>query len=281
MKLRKVTAASAAVLALALTATACGSDDKDSDSADTGSGGSKKITIGIKFDQPGIGQKTPQGYEGFDVDVATYVAKQLGYNADQIQWKEAKSADRETMLQRGDVDFIAASYSINDERAAKVDFAGPYLLAHQDVLIRADDDSIKTPKDLNDKKLCSVTGSTSAQNVKDKLAPKAQLQEYPTYSACLTGVQSGQLDALTTDDSILAGYASQANFKGKFKLGGFKMTNENYGIGVKKGSDLKAKIDTALEKMVSDGAWEKAVTANFGPANYKNEPAPKIGNIVK
>ncbi|MEU9780012.1 glutamate ABC transporter substrate-binding protein [Streptomyces phaeochromogenes] len=281
MKLRKVTAASAAVLALALTATACGSDDKDSDSADTGSGGSKKITIGIKFDQPGIGQKTPQGYEGFDVDVATYVAKQLGYSANQIQWKEAKSADRETMLQRGDVDFIAASYSINDERAAKVDFAGPYLLAHQDVLIRADDDSIKTPKDLNDKKLCSVTGSTSAQNVKDKLAPKAQLQEYPTYSACLTGVQSGQLDALTTDDSILAGYAAQANFKGKFKLGGFKMTNENYGIGVKKGSDLKAKIDTALEKMVADGAWEKAVTANFGPANYKNEPAPKIGNIVK
>ncbi|GHB50401.1 glutamate-binding protein [Streptomyces umbrinus] len=281
MKLRKVTAASAAVLALALTATACGSDDKDSDSADTGSGGSKKITIGIKFDQPGIGQKTPQGYEGFDVDVATYVAKQLGYSANQIQWKEAKSADRETMLQRGDVDFIAASYSINDERDAKVDFAGPYLLAHQDVLIRADDDSIKTPKDLNSKKLCSVTGSTSAQNVKDKLAPKAQLQEYPTYSACLSGLQSGAIDALTTDDSILAGYASQANFKGKFKLGGFKMTNENYGIGVKTGSDLKAKIDTALEKMVADGAWEKAVTANFGPANYKNEPAPKIGNIVK
>ncbi|MEV0936868.1 glutamate ABC transporter substrate-binding protein [Streptomyces phaeochromogenes] len=281
MKLRKVTAASAAVLALALTATACGSDDKDSDSADTGSGGSKKITIGIKFDQPGIGQKTPQGYEGFDVDVATYVAKQLGYSANQIQWKEAKSADRETMLQRGDVDFIAASYSINDERDAKVDFAGPYLLAHQDVLVRADDDSIKTPADLNDKKLCSVVGSTSAQNVKEKLAPKAQLQEYPTYSACLTGVQNKAIDALTTDDSILAGYASQASFKGKFKLGGFKMTNENYGIGVKNGSDLKAKINTALEKMVADGAWEKAVTANFGPANYKNEPAPKIGNIVK
>jgi len=281
MKLRKVTAASAAVLALALTATACGSDDKDSDSADTGSGGSKKITIGIKFDQPGIGQKTPDGYAGFDVDVATYVAKELGYGEDQIQWKEAKSADRETMLQRGDVDFIAASYSINDERAAKVDFAGPYLLAHQDVLVRADDNSIKTPKDLNSKKLCSVTGSTSAQNVKDTLAPKAQLQQYPTYSACLTGVQSGAIDALTTDDSILAGYASQANFKGKFKLGGFKMTNENYGIGVKKGSDLKAKINTALEKMVSDKTWDKAVKDNFGPANYKNEPAPKIGNIVK
>ncbi|WP_328493586.1 glutamate ABC transporter substrate-binding protein [Streptomyces sp. NBC_00414] len=281
MKLRRVTAASAAVLALAVAATACGSDDKDDSSSSSSGGGDKKITIGIKFDQPGIGQKTPDGYAGFDVDVATYIAKDLGYSEDQIQWKEAKSADRETMLQRGDVDFIAASYSINDERAAKVDFAGPYLLAHQDVLVRADDKDIKTPEDLNSKKLCSVTGSTSAQNVKDKLAPKAQLQQYPTYSACLTGLQSGAIDALTTDDSILAGYASQSNFKGKFKLGGFKMTNENYGIGVKKGSDLKAKIDSALEKMVSDKSWDKAVEANFGPAGYKNEPAPKIGNVVK
>ncbi|MGW3497719.1 glutamate ABC transporter substrate-binding protein [Streptomyces sp. NPDC001020] len=277
MKLRKVTAATAVVLALAVSATACGKDDKK----DGGSSGGKKIKIGIKFDQPGLGQKTPQGYTGFDVDVATYVAKELGYSADQIEWKESKSLDRETMLQRGDVDFIAATYSINDEREKKVDFAGPYLLAHQDVLLRADESGIKAPKDLNSKKLCSVAGSTSAQNVHDKLAPKANLQEYPTYSACLSGLQSGAVDALTTDDSILAGYASQAAFKGKFKLGGFKMTNENYGIGVKKGSDLKAKINTALEKMVSDGSWQKAVDKNLGPANYKNEPAPKIGNIVK
>jgi glutamate transport system substrate-binding protein len=278
MKLRKVTAASAAVLALAMAATACGSSDNDKDSGSSGGGG-KKITIGIKFDQPGIGQKTPQGYSGFDVDVATYVAKKLGYSANQIEWKEAKSADRETMLQRGDVDFIAASYSITPERQQKVDFAGPYLLAHQDVLIRADDNKIKSPADLNSKKLCSVTGSTSAQNVKDKLAPKAQLQQYPTYSACLTGVQNGAIDALTTDDSILAGYAAQSQYKGKFKLGGFKMTNENYGIGVKKGSALKAKINTALEAMVSDKSWDAAVKKNFGPANYKNEPAPKIGDV--
>jgi glutamate transport system substrate-binding protein len=276
MKLRKVTAASAAVLALAVGATACGGGKKDDNGS---SGGGKKIAIGIKYDQPGIGQKTPQGYAGFDVDVATYVAKKLGYSADQIEWKESKSADRETMLQRGDVDFIAASYSITPERQQKVDFAGPYLLAHQDVLLRADDNSIKSPSDLNNKKLCSVTGSTSAQNVHDKLAPKAQLQEYPTYSACLTGLQNKAIDALTTDDAILAGYASQSQFKGKFKLGGFKMTNENYGIGVKKGSDLKAKINKALQDMVADGSWQKAVAKNLAPAGYKNEPAPKIGDI--
>ncbi|MGI5400740.1 glutamate ABC transporter substrate-binding protein [Streptomyces sp. CA-135486] len=278
MKLRMVSAAAAAALALSLTATACGSDDS---STSTSGSSDKTITVGIKFDQPGIGLKTPDGkYTGLDVDVATYVAKQLGYKPSDIEWKEAKSADRETLLQRGDVDYIVASYSITPERQKKVDFAGPYLLAHQDVLIRADDNSIKKPEDLNNKKLCSVTGSTSAQNVKTKIAPQAQLQEYGGYSECLTGLENKVIDALTTDDAILAGYAAQPEFKGKFKLGGFKLSNENYGIGVEKGSDLKAKINTALEKMVQDGSWQEYVNKNLGPAGYKNEPAPKIGVIV-
>ncbi|MGV9235323.1 transporter substrate-binding domain-containing protein, partial [Streptomyces nigra] len=102
------------------------------------------------------------------------------------------------------------------------------------------------------------------------------------YSECLAGLQSGSVDALTTDDSILAGYAAQAQYKGKFKLAGLKLSNENYGIGVKKGdTETVNKVNAALEKMVKDGAWEKAVKDNFGPANYEYEPAPKIGNIVK
>lgn len=281
MNLRKVGAAAAAVLALSLTATACGSDD----GGDSGSGGDKdkgKVTIGIKFDQPGLGLKTPDGtYKGFDVDVAKYVAKELGYEEKDIEWKEAISAERENLISRGDVDFVVATYSINDERKQKVDFAGPYLLAHQDLLVRADDTSITDPKDLNSKKLCSVTGSTSAQNVKTELAPKAQLQEYGGYSECITGLENKAVDALTTDDSILAGFAAQDEFKGKFKLAGFKLSNENYGIGLKKGDkELLDNINKALEKMVEDGSWQKAVDANLGPANYKNEPAPKIGEIV-
>ncbi|MBT2528375.1 glutamate ABC transporter substrate-binding protein [Streptomyces sp. ISL-99] len=279
MKMLKVTAAAATALALSLTAAGCGSDDGDE--SGSGSGGNK-ITVGIKFDQPGLGLQTPDGkYTGFDVDVATYIAKELGHEPGDIEWKEAKSADRETLLERGDVDFIAATYSINEERQKKVDFAGPYLLAHQDILVRADDNTIKKPEDLNNKKLCSVTGSTSAQNVKTKLAPRAQLQEYGGYSECLTGLENKVIDAVTTDDSILAGYASQKEHQGKFKLGGFKLSNENYGIGVQKGSDLKERINTALERMVSDGSWEEYVKKNFGPANYKNEPAPEIGNIVR
>ncbi|MFF4144877.1 glutamate ABC transporter substrate-binding protein [Streptomyces sp. NPDC001698] len=279
MKLRKVTAASAVVLALALSATACGSNDKKDEGS---SGGGGKVKVGIKFDQPGLGLKQPDGsYSGFDVDVATYVAKELGYKPDQIEWVETKSADRENALARGDVKFIVATYSINDERKQKVDFAGPYLLAHQDLLVKADSD-ISKGTDLNGKKLCSVTGSTSAQNVQKSIAPKADLKELGGYSECIAGLQSGAVDALTTDDSILAGYASQDKYKGQFKLAGLKLSNENYGIGVKKGDTATVdKINSALEKMVSDGSWDAAVKKNLGPADYKNEPAPKIGNIVK
>ncbi|MDX3245147.1 glutamate ABC transporter substrate-binding protein [Streptomyces sp. ME18-1-4] len=284
MKLRKVTAASTVALVLALTATACGGDNKDDNSSSSSSGGSGggKIKIGIKYDQPGLGLKKPDGsFAGFDVDVATYVAKQLGYDKDKIEFVETKSADRENALDRGDVKFIAATYSINDKRKAKVDFAGPYLLAHQDLLVKTDS-TISKAADLNGKKLCSVTGSTSAQNIHDTIAPKANLKELSSYSECIAGLQSGAVDAVTTDDSILAGFASQDQYKGKFKLTGLKLSNENYGIGVKKGDTATVdKINKALEKMVSDGSWQKAVEANFGPANYKNEPAPKIGVIVK
>ncbi|MEW2048121.1 glutamate ABC transporter substrate-binding protein [Streptomyces sp. NBC_00377] len=283
MKLRKVTAASAAALVLALTATACGGDDnKDDTGSSTSSGGSGgKVKVGIKFDQPGLGLKKPDGsFAGFDVDVATYVAKQLGYEPDQIEFVETKSADRENALARGDVKFIAATYSINDKRKEKVDFAGPYLLAHQDLLLKKDS-KITKAADLNGKNLCSVVGSTSAQNIHDTIAPKANLKEVSSYSECIAGLQSGAVDAVTTDDSILAGFASQEQYKDKFKLAGLKLSNENYGIGVKKGDTATVdKINKALEKMVSDGSWQKAVEANFGPADYKNEPAPKIGVIV-
>ncbi|MEU3506317.1 glutamate ABC transporter substrate-binding protein [Streptomyces longwoodensis] len=280
MKLRKVTAASAAVLALSLAATACGGNDDNSSSG--GSGGGGKVKVGIKYDQPGLGLKKPDGsFAGFDVDVATYVAKELGYKPDQIEFVETKSADRENALARGDVKYIVATYSITDERKQKVDFAGPYLLAHQDLLVKKDS-NISKGTDLNGKNLCSVTGSTSAQNVQKTIAPKANLKQVSSYSECIAGLQSGAVDAVTTDDSILAGFASQDQYKGKFKLAGLKLSNENYGIGVKKGDTATVdKINKALEKMVSDGSWQKAVDANFGPAEYKNEPAPKIGQLVK
>jgi glutamate transport system substrate-binding protein len=263
----------AAVLAAALpfTASACAGGGGGG-----GGGGSDKIVIGTKFDQPGLGLKNPDGtMSGFDVDVAKYVAKQLGYNEDQIEWKESPSSQRETLIQNDQVKYIVATYSITDKRKEKVDFAGPYLLTGQSLLVKADNSAITGPESLQDnKKLCSVTGSTPAQRIKDKY-PGVQLQQYDTYSACVEALKNGAIDAVTTDEVILAGYAAQS--PGVFKIVGKPFSEERYGIGLKKDdAELRTKINDALESMEKDGAWKAAFDKNLGPAGITAPAPPSI-----
>jgi glutamate transport system substrate-binding protein len=266
MRLRKTSALAASVLALSLAATACSSGGDD-----------EGITIGIKFDQPGLGLLNSDGdHVGFDVDVATYIAGELGYEPDQITFEEAPSPERESLLSRGDVDMIVATYSISEEREEQVDFAGPYFLAHQDLLVRADYE-VPNVEAINDMTLCSVSGSTSAANVQRDFAPDANLQEFNTYSQCLNGLESGRIDALTTDDSILAGYAAQQEHQGKFRLAELDLSNEYYGVGLPKDSEDLEDVNSAIEQMVSDGSWDQFVEEHFGPAGYTAEPAPEIG----
>jgi glutamate transport system substrate-binding protein len=282
MRFSRVLRAGAVVGVATLALAACGGGGNERGGNEGGGDGGvsfDELTIGIKFDQPGLGQKTPDGYAGFDVDVATYVAKELGVDEANIEFVEAKTPERENLIKRGDVDFIVATYSISDERKQEVTFAGPYFIAHQDLLLRADNNSITSKEDLKSSslKLCSVTGSTSAQNVKDDFAPQAQLQNYNTYSQCLTGVENRELDALTTDDTILAGYAAQPANKGKFKLAGLNLSDEYYGIGLEKGNtELQSAINDAVQKMIDDGSWKKAVEENLGPAGYKTPEPPEI-----
>lgn len=278
MRFSRVLRAGAVVAAATLALAACGSDDDGGNGGSGGNGGGdapESLTIGIKFDQPGLGQETPNGYEGFDVDVATYIANELGVEADNIEWIEAPSAERENLIKRGDVDFVVATYSITDKRKEEVDFAGPYFIAHQDLLVRQDETSITGPDSLNGKKLCSVTGSTSAQRVKDEFANQVDLQEYGGYSECLAGLENGAVDALTTDDTILAGLAA-AN-PGKFKLVGEGFSDEFYGVGLEKGNtELRADINAAIEKMFEDGKWAEFVEKNLGPAGFETPEPPEI-----
>ena len=269
MKVRQIGAvAAASVLALALAA--CGDSAKSSGS---GGGGGGSFKIGIKFDQPGLGLKKGSDYTGLDVDVAKYVAKELGHSENDIQWVQAPSAQRETLISTGQVNMIVATYSITDKRKQQVSFAGPYFIAGQDLLVRADDSSITGPDSLTGKKLCSVTGSTSAQKVKDKY-PGVQLQEFGTYSECVAALVSKGVDALTTDNTILAGYAAQDQYKGKLKVVGKTFSEERYGIGIKKGDTaLCQKIDDAIKKMIDSGEWKKAVDANLGPAGFTPDQA--------
>lgn len=207
-------AAIASVAALTgVTLTACG------DSSDGGDGllaaiEGGNVTLGTKYDQPGLGLRNPDNsMSGLDVDVAQYVVNSIaddnGWDHPSVEWRETPSAQRETLIQNGEVDLIAATYSINPGRSESVNFGGPYLLTHQALLVRDDDDRITTLEDLEDGLiLCSVTGSTPAQKVKDVL-PGVQLQEYDTYSSCVEALNQDNVDAMTTDATILFGYSQQ------------------------------------------------------------------------
>ncbi|MEV4142158.1 glutamate ABC transporter substrate-binding protein [Amycolatopsis sp. NPDC049691] len=281
MRLNRVLQVGAVVMAAGLALTACGGGSGSGASGDKNlvqrAKDNKKLTIGIKFDQPGLGLKKPDGtYAGFDVDVAKYIAKQLGVDESGITWKEAQSAQREDLIKKGEVDFIVATYSITDKRKNDVSFGGPYFVAHQDLLVRQDNTDITGPESLTgNKKLCSVKGSTPAQNVKSKYAKEVQLQEVGKYTDCVTALLNGTVDAMTTDDVILAGYAAQQ--PGKLKLVGKGFTDENYGVGLKKDdADGKAAINKAIQAMEQDGSWEKSLQANVGPSGYKIPQAPAI-----
>lgn len=269
-RIARTAVAAVCTVACVLSVAACGADDE-----------AGKIRIGIKFDQPGLGFKKSGTYVGFDVDVAKYIAKSLGYSEDEIIWKEAPSKQREAMLQNGDVDMILATYSITDDRKRVVSFAGPYFVAGQDLLVRKGETGINGPQDLNGKRLCSVTGSTSAVTVKERFASKVQLMEQPGYAECATALLSGIVDAVTTDDIILAGLASAS--RGRLRVVGKPFTVERYGVGIKKGdTKLASQINNAITEMIQDGSWKRAIDDNtkgvaYTPNAKYNPPTPTEG----
>ena len=262
-----------AIAALSIVATACGGGEEArtiSTSAESGN-----LIVGIKFDQPGLGLRNPDGtFSGFDVEVAKYVAGQLGVDEANIEFKESPSAQRETLIENGEVDYIVATYSITDTRKEKVGFAGPYFVAGQSLLVSQDNTDITGADSLEGKRLCSVTGSTPAQNIADEY-PGVQLQPFDTYSACVEALRNGTVDAVTTDDIILAGYAAQS--PGQFKVVGEPFTTENYGIGLNKDdTEGRNQINDAIEEMVSSGAWEQAFNDTVGASGYPLPAAPTV-----
>jgi glutamate transport system substrate-binding protein len=195
------------------------------------------IRVGTKYDQPGFGLENLEGdVEGFDVEVAKIIAGALGIGPDGIEWVETPSAVREEVLEGDEVDMVVATYTINDERKQRISFAGPYYVAGQQIMVAADNETITGPESLTENpeaKVCSVTGSTPSENIREYLASDDQLVLFEEYSQCAQSLENGQVDAVTTDNVILLGFVSESD--GAFKLVGDQFTEEPYGIGIQKG----------------------------------------------
>lgn len=294
MRLR-ILAAGGAALALALTA--CGDSDTDleggggtdsayevvgSPSFDAGSTMERltkagKIRIGVKYDQPGIGNKNPSTGrpEGFDIEIGKIVAGQLGLPADKIEWVETVSKNREPFIQNGTVDIVIASYSITDKRKQVVSFAGPYYVTGQDLLIRKDDaGTITGPDALAGRTVCSVTGSTPLAKLESDYK-QAKTQAYATYTECVDKLETKGVDAVSTDGAILLGYA--ANNPEQLQVVGKPFSTEKYGIGLKKDDTaFRAFLNTTLEKSFGNGAWKKAYDASLGKSGSAAPQPPAL-----
>jgi glutamate transport system substrate-binding protein len=224
------------------------------------------ITVGVKDDQPGIGIKDPitGEYSGFDIEIAKLVAAKLGVAPDKITFTPIQSAAREAAIGNGQVDIVVASYTINDKRKAQVSFAGPYFVAGQSLLVRKDDNSITGKDTLKGKKVCSVTGSTPIQRVRDQaLTEPGNIVELSKYSDCVNQLEQNRVDALTTDDAILKGYAALE--PDKLKVVGQPFSTEPYGIGLAHDDTaLRGKINDILQQALDDGTWQRLYDKTLG-----------------
>ncbi|MEU4262191.1 MULTISPECIES: glutamate ABC transporter substrate-binding protein [Streptomycetaceae] len=234
------------------------------------------LVVGAKEDQPYLGEKDPATgvYSGFDIEIARMMAAALGFEPGTISFRTIASANRETALQNGQIDYYVGTYTINDMRKKLVGFAGPYYMAGQGLLVRTDENDISGPQDLAGKTVCSAAGSTPYQRIAAD-HPEADLVAYDTYSICVDNLLTFQVDAVTTDDAILLGFAAKA--PDEMKVVGKTFSEEPYGIGVPRGDNaLRFALDDALEANEKNGNWKKAFEATLGLSGVPAPTPPPI-----
>ncbi|MPZ61618.1 MAG: transporter substrate-binding domain-containing protein [Propionibacteriales bacterium] len=287
---RTKTLATAGVVALSMALAACGGDESGGDGAEVeveegdfpeGSQMAEfqeagEITIGVKFDQPGIGFQQPgeDTPTGFDIEIGEYVAGKLGIEPENIGWRETVSDNREPFLENGTVDLVIASYTINEERRAIVGQAGPYYTTGQQILVREEDaETIDGPDKLSEVSVCSVTGSTSLENVVRDYG--AEPAPFDTYSACVRQLQNETVDAVTTDGAILLGYAAQD--PDNLEVVGEEFSEEPYGIGYYPNDDTEMCefLNETIQQSIDDGYWAEGFEATLGQSGIETPDPPE------
>ena len=256
----------ATLVLAALTLVACGGDDDDDNGeepaveveqfpANTTMGKIQKageIRIGVKFDVPPFGFNNPQTgeVEGFDVDLGTYIADRLGVEP---VFREATSDNRIPLLVDGTIDLILSTMTITEERDLEVDFSEPYYIANGDVLVPEGSD-IETLEDLDGQRVCTALGSTYQESIK-KEAPDADLRLIDRYSECLELIQTGAIDAISTDNVILTGMVVEDD---TLEIIGLEYTTEPYGVGIPEGdTEFKQFVDESVAAFIDDGTWQE------------------------
>lgn len=245
-----------------------------------------KLVVGTRFDVTGFALKNPTTgvVEGFDAEMAKLIAAAIfgGTTAEavgKIEFQETDLANREAAISEGRVDTVIVTYPITDARKQQVDFAGPYFIAGQDLMVKTGDTAIKGFSDLNGKKVCLTrTNPFTEPNVKAK-APQAELVVMTASAQCTEALADGRVDAVASANAILLAQLDKG--AGAFRLVGTPTTEEPYGIGVKRGDQaFRTFVNDLLEKAYSNGQWASAYAASFGKYGWKTPTPPPVDRYV-
>jgi glutamate transport system substrate-binding protein len=243
------------------------------------------ITVGVKYDQPLIGQmNTATGeVEGFDAEIArllaTYIFGEVTEGDDgNLRFVETTSQNRETYINDGTVDVVIASYSMYAERLTQFDFAGPYFQTGQNVMVAADNTDINSVADLAGKNVCIAEGSGSIGNLEAE-NPDAIITPLADYAACAQALENGQTDAVSTDETILYGFTVDKPDVYRVLPSSNIFTDEPYGVAMPLGeTDARLFVDDMIDEIVANGDWQKAFDKTFGAAGMETPAELPVPN---
>lgn len=219
------------------------------------------LVAGVKDSLPPFGyiDAKTRTIVGYDIDFVKEIAKRLGVK---VELKPVTSATRMPQLQEGNIDIIAATMTKNAERAKVIDFSDTYFLTGQKFLTRIY--TVKSLKDLEGKKIGTAKGSTSEKNAANAI-PTATILSFDDYPQAVLALQQGKVAAVTTDESILAGQLAKLP-KGKYEIPNIRISNEPYGLGIRKGSPkFLAFVNETLVDMEKTGEAKAIFVKWFGP----------------
>ncbi|PZG19520.1 ABC transporter substrate-binding protein [Spongiactinospora gelatinilytica] len=232
--------------------------------------GTEPFTVGVRDGLPGVALNSGKGgkpaWAGFEVDLAREIAHALGVSPQRLTFKATDRAQRPALLAEGDVDMVVSTYSIN--KVDEVTFAGPYYLAHIDVLVK-DGSSITTVKDLEGKRLCQP-GAAFAVKAVQRVVDRVDLVPVADYSQCMDRLRTGRLDAVPGDDLLLAGFANREKLR--YKVVGLKLSTERYSVALRAG-DVRGcqAVQRAITALYRKGTVKSLLTRHFGNVEFAPE----------
>lgn len=272
------------LLALLMTVTmifalaACSSSDSSSTSGSTGRtpediASSGVLKVGVKTDVPGFGLlDTASGeYSGIEIDLAYKIAEELGI--EDVEFVPVTAATRGQLLDSGDIDMVAATFTITDERKMSWNFTTPYYTDAVSLLVK-NDSGIDGVADLADKVIGVATGSTSMVALTAAAAESGveltdnNFSELATYPEIKSALDAGRVDAFCVDGSILAGYVDDTCHI----VESIRFSPQEYGLATKLSNTAWAEyLDNLINGWLEDGTIDQIIADNGVVASYTAE----------